>query len=153
MPEPTSTPTRKPKPLDPRLLEVRRRSRWGDLVLSVGILIALIAATAWIAGQGWGTSPRNHALIAGVITLIATMLGHFALMLPVNALNFVALVYLGMLVRMAIGLLSLVALRLLWEPGFAIDTIGFTLAFYGIGLLLETILVVRGLKSPGPGTK
>lgn len=138
-----SLPPSQPDPLT----QVQPRARWRDLVITLVIQLIAIAVTATVAWQVGGPAQWSKAWSAGMIAWLAAGLGYLILLKPVSALHFVGLVYLAILVRMGIGLGSVLIMRQIDTPLFGHDWVGYILAFYGIGLLLETILVARNLKT------
>lgn len=136
-----------PQKLDPRLAEVRGHVPLSTFFHSLGAALALSAVSLPLiyllggAGQFW------KATSACGISILATILGMVVLLRPVDALNFVGMVYFSVLIRMGLGLGSVFIMRQIDTPLFGSDWVGYLVFYYSVILLIETVLVVLQLNS------
>lgn len=143
----TEDETTSPQGLAPSLLVVRQRGYFRDLMVLLMVLTVVIAVTTLAAQLLGGSLQRNKALSAGAVSLLAMALAGGVMLRPTNDLNFIGLVYLATLIRMGLGLGAVLIMRQIDTPLFGKDWVGYILAFYGVGLLLETISAARSIKA------
>ncbi len=134
------------------LLDTRTTSAGSlaDLSILVSLLIVVVVSSCYV-GQLLGGEPHfNKAATAGILVLLGVGLSYLPLLLPSHPIEFIGRIYFATMIRMAVPLLGAIVMRQIGTPLFSKSWVGYILAFYGIGLLAETIIVVKALKTTLP---